>query len=342
MNLLNLKYPIIQAPMAGNILPVDIIAKVSNEGMLGMIPAGYLSLNDLERMIVDVQSKLLDKTNLVGVNLFIENHKNQVLIKNARVTDLEFEMIKVEDRYKEFLVPQSISHSDYIDLILRHNIKVVSMTFGLLDSYLIQELKNKNVTVIANITSMEEAIEADSRGVDVLVVQGCEAGGHQATFLSEKANDISTLNLLLQIRDAFPKKYIIAAGGISLNNMSDFLNHGANYVQIGSAFMMTKESNLSEVCKKFIQDNFDTTITKNITGKYARGVKNMLISDSSILKYNFPLQHYHTSNLRKLAKAKDIYDLQSLWIGSNQDNTEILGIDDLIEKLKSKYLKFKT
>jgi nitronate monooxygenase len=338
-NPLGLEFPIIQAPMAGNILPAETIAKISNHGFLGMLPAGYLSLRDLEKLIVDVKSKLKAKNKVIGINLFIENHNQQYLVKNSRVKRLE-SSIEPQTKFDEnFTVPKAILQQDYVDLILKYNIKVVSMTFGLLKDNLIQQLKAKGIKLIASVTNIQEAQLADEKGIDIFVGQGCEAGGHQASFLENDINKNSTKELLQSLRERFPDKCIIASGGISRNNLGDFFELGADYVQLGSVFMMSNESNLSESYRNYICNNFKTIVTKNITGKYARGVVNKLILDSEILEYDFPLQHYHTSGLRKLAKSKDLFELQSLWVGDNHENLKISSLDELIESLKNELSK---
>ncbi|QLE78656.1 nitronate monooxygenase [Francisella sp. Scap27] len=335
-NLLNIKYPIIQAPMAGNILSSKFIANIANNGFLGMIPAGYLSLVDLEKMIKSVYSKLDRDEYSIGLNLFIENHKSQTLQKNQRVISLETSLIKNKNNSVEFEVRTSIDEDTYINLILKYNIKIVSMTFGLLSDKAITKLKNHGIKLIANATSIDEVIYSINKDIDIIIIQGNEAGGHQASFLHNQINKNTTLELLKSAKQKYPSKCFIAAGGISVNNMQNYFNAGTDYIQLGSAFMMTSGSNISKETKNHIRNNFSTVVSNNITGKYARGIANTLIKDSSIREYTFPIQHYHTANLRKYAKSENDFKLQSLWIGSNKDNIHTKNLFDFIKELKSK------
>lgn len=194
------------------------------------------------------------------------------------------------------------------------------MTFGLLSDKAIIELKNHGIKLIANATSIDEIAYSIDKGIDIIIIQGNEAGGHQASFLHNQINKNTTLELLKSAKQKYLSKCFIAAGGISISNIQNYFNAGADYIQLGSAFMMTNESNISKETKNHIRNNFSTVVSDNITGKYARGIANTLIKDSSIREYTFPIQHYHTANLRKYAKSENDFELQSLWIGSNKDN----------------------
>lgn len=120
--------------------------------------------------------------------------------------------------------------------------------------------------------------------------------------------------------------------------MAEYFNSGADYVQLGTAFMMTFESNLLMEAKEFIIKNATTEITKNITGRWARGTVNKLMEELNNDKiYNFPLQHFATLDLRAFAKKTLNPEYLSLWAGSNSDNFKLQNLSDLIEELKISY-----
>ena len=144
------------------------------------------------------------------------------------------------------------------------------------------------------------------------------------------------MTLVKEAKSKFGDKInIIGSGGISINNIKDYFTSGANYVQMGSVFMMSSSSNLSNAAKNHIKDNFEENLaSKKTTGKYARGLIGEF-TKMGYLQYNFPDQHYHTANLRKLAKQNDYFEYASLWIGTNKDNLEIYDLAELIKLCKA-------
>jgi nitronate monooxygenase len=100
--------------------------------------------------------------------------------------------------------------------------------------------------------------------------------------------------------------------------------------------MMSEYSNLPEKAKEFIRNNFEiNTVSSNTTGKYARGII-AKFSEIENTQYSFPIQHYHTLDLRKLAKQNNQFDYASLWIGSNKNNLQTYSLSKLIELITKK------
>ena len=167
-------------------------------------------------------------------------------------------------------------------------------------------------------------------------MQGTEAGGHQASFLTNEINITSTLDLIKMVRSTNSNAPLIAAGGVSSSNYKKYFDIGADYVQLGTAFMMTHNSSLLEVYKNFIGSCEDTKLTKDITGKWARGVKNKLFEEiSGKCHFEFPNQHYLTSPLRQESKRQQNPEYISLWAGSNRETYNRCTLEALIKVLKS-------
>jgi nitronate monooxygenase len=329
--LLNTTYPIIQAPMAGGILSPQFIAKVCNSGMLGFIASGYLELDALKTLIRTTKS-LLYPGALFGVNLFIEEPRyiTQTLLKPQSVMAVEAQL-NIEPNLS-FTTPPTIKESEYIELLIEQRVPIVSCTFGFLTPQAVLELKAHKIKLIGTATSIAEVNFCLEHGADAVIIQGMEAGGHQATFLTRSKNTSSTLNLLRKVRKTYPHLTLIAAGGISSANAAHYLANQADYVQLGTAFMMTQESNLAEQVKKYMLQKQTTVVTNKITGKFARGITNKLIEQlkNSQASYAFPLQHYATLDLRKTAKELTNPEYLSLWAGYNPDNLKIKTVDELI------------
>lgn len=336
-NVLAITYRAIQAPMAGGIVNPDFVASVCNKGLLGFIPGGYLTIKSLEEFIITTKS-LLNSDAKFGVNIFIDDKQRkeeQFLRKTSEVIQIEH-LLKIHNN--TFSVPPSVRELDYIDLIIKNSVPIASCTFGFFSKESVERLKANNIKIIGNATTIEEFKFCLKHGADAVVVQGMEAGGHQASFLSNKKNNNKTIVILEEARKLNPQAVIIAAGGISTNNMQNYFHKGADYVQLGTAFMMTYESSFPKECKEYIASKKqDIELTKNITGKWANGVKNSLTTalQSGDDYYMFPIQHYHTASLRAEAKKNLNPEYMSLWAGSNPENLEMMSLDSLIDKIKS-------
>lgn len=332
-NLFSVKYPIILAPMAGNIVGPEFIAFICNNGMLGTIPGGYIDIATLKEFIT--QTKKL--TNMpIGVNVFIEPFRSQAesLQKSNQIIDIENELHIEINNY--FITPQSVTESDYIDLCIQEKVSFVSCTFGFFNKESVSKLKTNQIKIIGSACSLEEYEHCVTHGADAVVLQGTEAGGHQASFLTHEKNTTPLIDLLGKIQS--PEVPLIAAGGISPDNMAQFFKAGASYIQLGSIFLMTNESNVATEVKDFMEKTQETQLCCDITGKWARGVKNTLmerLANSEV--YAYPLQHYATSNFRK--KSKELRDprYQSLWAGSNHTNLKRRSVKDVIASLQGKY-----
>lgn len=327
--------------MAGGIIDANFIIKVCNSGIVGFIPSGYLTLAQLEEFIISVK-KEINENAVFGINIFIEQNRivNEI--------DKPEYLINIEKKlnYKstnKVQIPASINEIDYVDLIIKHSIKIVSCTFGFFNKKSVERLKEHNIQIIGNATNLEEFEYCLNHGADAIVVQGTEAGGHQASFINNEANLRSTKELLCEIRKTYPDTIIISTGGISINNYKEFFQLGANYVQLGTAFMLTHESSLTNVIKQSIIKLQDTSLNNKITGKYARGIRNQLmeILDAETITYDFPIQHYITTKIRKYSKSQNNHEFMSLWAGSNPDNLKLQSLDELINSLTTHHISDK-
>lgn len=337
-NLLNLSYPIIQAPMAGNILTPKLVAEVSNAGMLGTIAAGYLSLAALEKFIIEVKSLT---TQQFAVNIFIEPERlaPQTLAKPQIILNLERQVDLPLEHY--FIVPATVHQDEYVNLLLKHKVTIVSSTFGLFTKENMLRLKQNNITVIANATNIAEISAAHQHGVDAIILQGREAGGHQASFLNNECNTLSSLELLKQTVNLKLDIPLIATGGINLNNFTQVLAAGANYVQLGTIFMLSSLSKLTPNQQEYLtQQSFNSTILSQMpTGKWVRGVNNQLMQNLNHCDYQFPIQHYASAKLRSFAREHDLFDFAGFWLGQHTNYIQ-QSTDDLLQQLALQYSLF--
>ncbi|PFG06394.1 nitronate monooxygenase [Bacillus sp. es.034] len=334
---LRTKYPIIQAGMAGGVTTPELVASVSNSGGLGTIGAGYMSVTDLNECIKQVKKQ----TNLpFGVNLFIpeepEYTEEQVNQMQELLKPLKKELNLFND--DPFTLKQ-IDLERQIEIILKERVPVCSFTFGIPPKEIMNELKKKDIKVIGTATTVEEALINQECGVDLIVAQGSEAGGHRGTFLGTYDESmIGTFSLVPQVVDAVEVPVIAAGGVMDGRGVIAALALGAKGVQMGTAFLTNKESGAKDIHKKAIlhAEETSTTITSAFSGKPARGLTNSFINrmkefEDQILPY--PVQNALTKELRTEAGNQHNSEFMSLWSGQGPRLSKDVYVHELIDSL---------
>lgn len=336
----NLKYPLIQAPMAGGGSSPVLVSSVANEGVLGFLAAGYLSSEELEKQILQTKLKT---SKIFGVNLFVIdpiNEKN--VLKPENICDIEKKLGIYKTKKLHVFLNEEIETK--IDLFIKHDVKVVSFTFGLPSKKLIDKLKKNNIYTIGSCTNIVEAKIIEEAGLDALVAQGVEAGGHRASFLNYKARDEIGLFSLLQELSLIIKIPIIASGGIISGKgilASQML--GAVSAQIGTGFLLTEESGVSKAYKEALLNchAHETTFTEDISGKKARGKSNVLMESLCLgrsKKLKFPIQNALTKDIREYANTYQNSDYMSLWCGQSVCGVKkIISAKEFIQKIMKEY-----
>ncbi len=332
----DLKIPVIQAPMAGGIVTPELIAAVSNAGMLGSVATGYLSLQDCDAMLNKVRS--LTK-NPVLVNVFIEKVRNNQNEYPKPQTIIQIEQHIIGDSLPSFAVPATISQEEYLSLLLKYKIEYVSSTFGFFKPSIIRKLKSHGIQILASVTNLEEACHVVANGADGLILQGIEAGGHQASFENSSLSELTTIELFKQIKTRGFGLPIIVSGGINLGNMLDYWRLGADMVQLGTVFMLSNLSSLDKNLVDYILVNNETRLTQSITGKWVRAVKNKLVEEITKPDYPFPVQHYLTAKMRSDAKRLKKYDYSGIWLGKHSQY-KYYDIQDLLLGINQLYTQF--
>lgn len=195
--------------------------------------------------------------------------------------------------------------------------------------------------VIGAATTPSEAEYWEGVGADAVVVQGIEAGGHRCSFLNTD-NPGMMLNELLETVKGRVHIPLIAAGGIMTGeDVRAVLRQGADYAQLGTAFLTTKESPIPKPYRDSLlaAHNGDTTLTKAFSGRLARGVKNRF-TELARDKYTapYPVQNALTQPLRSDAAAHQRSDELSMWAGMGVGAVnESLGTSERVEKLQREY-----
>lgn len=336
---INTRYPIFQAPMAGVTTP-EFVAKVSQYGGLGNIGAGYLSPKDTEEHIKSVKSLTSES---FGVNLFVPEN-NEVTEKQL---SRSFELIK---RHLNKLDVQVDERPDYkstsvfdeqIEIVLAEAVPICSFTFGIPDEVIIRELKNRNIFSIGTATTVKEAQLVEEAGMDAVVVQGSEAGGHRGTFHGTESY-VGIMALTPQVVDSVSIPVIAAGGIMDGRGLTAALGLGAEAAQFGTAFLTTKECGTNPTHKSvlFEATEEETVLTTAFSGKTARGIKNDFINKMKQYESQlppFPYQNTLTKEMRQVAGKQQNKQYMSLWSGQAPRLTQDLTVKQLINQIMSDY-----
>lgn len=207
----------------------------------------------------------------------------------------------------------------------------------------IEALKAQDCFLIGTATTLSEAQLLVKSGVDAIVAQGMEAGGHRGVFDPSHDEQIPLPTLLSQLIDNISLP-IIAAGGIAESKeVQSALDLGAAAVQVGTAFLTTKESSTNGLHKKALlaQTSDCTEITSVFTGRPARAIQNTFVErmkgfESKVLP--FPIQRYLTDPIRKRALEEGREDMCNLWAGQKAHLCKPLSAEELIQLLWDKEL----
>lgn len=221
---------------------------------------------------------------------------------------------------------------------------IVSFHFGLPETHYIEALKANGCIILSSATTVAEAFDLQKKGVDAIIAQGWEAGGHHGFYLQSETAGIGTMALVPQLVDAVDVP-IIAAGGIADGRgIVAALALGASGVQIGTAFLTSEESAVPPAHKASLiaSDGSNTTLTKAFSGRPARGIKNHYSNSLSDIEEHlpdFPIMNTLTAPLRKISADHDSPDYVAQWsgqaVGLNRNSKTAELIEALIAESKA-------
>lgn len=338
---LGIKLPIIQAPMAGVSTP-EMAAAVSNAGALGSIGIGAVDANGAREMICATQALTEGSIN---VNVFCHKHatanagRESAWLSYLAPYFAEFDAkppTKLQEIYKSFL-----EDDDKLEVLLELRPKVVSFHFGLPSKDKISRLKNAGIVLLSSATTLDEGLIAQDAGVDAIVAQGYEAGGHRGMFDPGNSDDclgqIELTRLLVSKLD-IP---VIAAGGIMDGaGIIAALNLGAEAAQLGTAFIGCPESSADKYFKAALQSSAanHTVMTNAISGRPARCLTNMFTSigkriDPSIVP-DYPIAYDAGKALNAAAKGAGEGGYGAHWAGQGAPRARFIPAADLIAQLQ--------
>lgn len=328
LDLLKIDHPIIQAPMGFHISP-DMPVAVCGSGGLGSFPCSALTPAQVRDVVAKIRAQTTKPLNL---NFFCHVTQRDAAVEAAWLKRLASYYTELGVNPPEFPAgTRPPFGAEMCDVVVELRPQVVSFHFGLPERSLVDRLKTAGCVIFSSATTVTEARWLEDHGVDAVIAQGAEAGGHRGMFLtSEAESQLGTLVLVPQVVDAV-KVPVIAAGGIADGRgIAAAFALGASAVQMGTAYLLCPEARISTHHRAALKSAKDkvTAISNVITGRPARVFVNRIVREVGPLATgvpSFPLGGAAIEPLRMKAESQGSADFSGLYAGQ----AAALGRDDL-------------
>jgi nitronate monooxygenase len=338
LDVFNIAHPIVQAPMAGA-QDFELAAAVTAAGGLGSLPCAMLGPDQLREQMQNFRART---TGPVNVNFFCHTPPELNNAREARWRE------RLKPYYEELGIDPAASvpasnrapfDAALCSVVEETRPAVVSFHFGLPAPDLLTRVRQAGCLVMSSATTAAEARWLEARGVDAVIAQGYEAGGHRGMFLTDNiAAQVGTFALVPQVVDAV-KVPVIAAGGVGdARGIAAAFALGAAGVQIGTAYLHSPESKISAPHRVALSSSRDdgTALTNLMTGRPARGLFNRVmreIGPIADVAPAFPLAAGALAPLRAKAEAQGSGDFSPLWAGQAAALGRAIPAGELTRKL---------
>jgi nitronate monooxygenase len=328
--------PIVQAPMATSTSP-ELVAAVSEAGALGSLPVALLEPDAVREQIRAVRA-LTDRP--FNVNLFALGDVPAPAAGAEAATDAVMGPHRERLGVPEPGAPAALALSELVaaelEVIAAERVPVVSFTFGIppLDA-----VREAGAVIVGTATSVAEAVALADAGVDVVVAQGSEAGGHRGTFLGPPERSlVGTIALVPQVVDAVGVPVLAAGGIMDGRGIAAALALGAAGAQLGTAFLRCAEAATPVPYREALAAAADTatTVTDIFTGRHARMIETRVIEellDGVPAPLPFPLQAARTRPVHAAAAERGERELMFLLSGQGAPLGRDLPAAELVAAL---------
>ena len=316
---LGIRYPIIQAPMTGGPGTPQLAAAVSEAGGLGSLAGGYLRPEQLRGAIAEVRA-LTDRPFAVSLAATAPAKIDAERLARARelLAPYRAELGLAPEPADP---PEPPDFVEQLDVVLEEKVPALSFIFGVPDAVCLELARDAEVATLGTATHLLEAIVLEESGVDFIVAQGAEAGGHRGTFIGQPEQGLVGILTLVPLLARHVRIPIIAAGGImDGRGIAATRVLGAAGVQMGTAFLACPESGAHPAYKALLSQGSEiaTTLSRVFTGRCGRVLRNRLVDElrsheSELV--GFPLQLFLTQELGQAAAERGMTDYMALWAG---------------------------
>ncbi|WP_436899226.1 NAD(P)H-dependent flavin oxidoreductase [Acinetobacter gyllenbergii] len=337
LELLEIKHPILLAPMAGVSTP-ELAAEVSNQGAFGSLGLGANTPEAAKAQILKTQ-ELTDHA--FQVNFFC--HQSEILNPETAQQWIDY----IRPQFEKFaaqpptqlncIYPSFLDNDDFLNVVLETHPKAVSFHFGIPLPHQIQALKHAGIITLVSATNLIEAQAIEAAGIDIIIAQGIEAGGHRGIFNQQFDAAIKTSDLVSLITQhcTIP---VIAAGGIMNGEQAKaMLKLGAAAVQLGTAFVQCKSSSANAAYRKALFSQPITQISASLSGRPARGLlgtwHTQIDSPNRPIVPAYPYTYDLAKQLMNIAGGQHDFSYAAFWAGSNVAQIRELEAADLVNQL---------
>jgi nitronate monooxygenase len=320
--LLKIRYPIIQAPMAG-VSTAAMAAAVSEAGGLGSIAVGALDAARAQQMIAEVRERTARPFN---VNVFCHAPAHADAPREAAwLAHLQPYFAEFGAKTPTALRPLYRSFVDddaMLEMLLSTRPAVVSLHFGLPPQERIDALRQAGIVVAATATTLAEAQRLEEARIDLIVAQGVEAGGHRGVFEPDQGDaGIGTFALVRMLAQRCTRPVIATGGIMDGAGIAAALLLGAQAAQLGTAFVLAQESSANAAYRSMLKSARarDTLITTAISGRGARGIANRIMREVGAAHApatpDYPIAYDAGKLLHEAASAAGSAEFAAHWAG---------------------------
>ena len=343
LDLFGIEVPVVQAPMA-NFAGVDMAIAVAEAGGLGALPCAALSPDQIRDCVTAFRARTRKPLNC---NFFCHVEPQDIAKDRAWLDRIAPYFAELGVDAPPLPLPQGHPPFGEADCAVVEALRpeVVSFHFGLPPAPLLARVEAVGCKILSTATSVREACDLAARGVDAVIAQGAEAGGHRGMYLETDVATQTGIFALLRNIAAAVEIPVIAAGGIADGRaVAAALTLGASAVQIGTAYLLCPESMASALHKKALADGArETAITDVLTGRPARGIVNRFMREQGPLDAAapaFPRARSAIAPLRTKTEAAGSVDFSPLWSGQAAELPRGIGAGELTRTLAQDALAY--
>jgi nitronate monooxygenase len=334
-----LTVPVVAAPMAGGPSTVALALAVSGAGGLGVLAGANLTLEVLAERVEALRGSL-GRDGLFGVNLFLPTAEPDpddaelaaALAEHLAALDrwaLRYGVIRGETRWDDD------GWRAKVDWLVAHPVPVVTFHFGTPPRETVDALHAVGSEVWTTVTSRAEALRATASGLDVLVVQGREAGGHRGAFTNLADVDLDDqpgLLALLRLVQSVTELPLVAAGGLVHGaDLAAVLVAGARAAQLGTAFLLSPEAGTSAPHRAAVAADRPTAVTRAFSGRPARGVRNELLDElTEAAPAAYPQVNRASQPVRAASAAAGDEAAVAMWAGQTHHLARALPAAEVV------------